>query len=178
MRLVRTSDHRQVPWRNGRGTTLEIAVAPPGATFDTGFRWRLSAAAVTEDGPFSAFPGLVRTLVLLEGERLELDIDAERVVLGQRFDVARFSGGATTVGRVPAGPVRDLNLMVDARIPHAAAVERGGGTLRRRAGVEHLLVPLDGQMFVGGIALAPLELAVVDEGAWRATGAVLVATVG
>ena len=51
-----------MPWKNGGGETAEIAVSPPGAALDD-FDWRLSMARVETDGPFSAFPGIDRTLV-------------------------------------------------------------------------------------------------------------------
>jgi hypothetical protein len=54
------------PWKNGLGRTRELAVAPPGAGMD-GFLWRVSVAEVDSAAPFSAFPGIDRTIVLLEG---------------------------------------------------------------------------------------------------------------
>ena len=53
--------------RAGGGSTTEIAVAPPGAGFDD-FDWRVSLATITQDGPFSAFPGIDRTLALVDGD--------------------------------------------------------------------------------------------------------------
>ena len=63
MRHLRSRDYRRVPWRNGRGCTAEIAVAPEGAGMDD-FLWRVSTAVVTEPGAFSAFPGVDRILTL------------------------------------------------------------------------------------------------------------------
>ena len=65
-RLVGSSDLVRVPWKNGGGTTAEVAVHPPGAGLDD-FDWRISMADVAVDGPFSRFPGVDRTLVLAEG---------------------------------------------------------------------------------------------------------------
>ena len=50
------------PWKNGGGCTTEIAIAPPGASLDA-FEWRISLATIAASGPFSAFPGVDRTLV-------------------------------------------------------------------------------------------------------------------
>ena len=61
-----------MPWKNGGGTTAEIAAFPDGAGFNA-FDWRISLAEVASDGPFSAFPGIDRTLMLVEGARLALD---------------------------------------------------------------------------------------------------------
>jgi environmental stress-induced protein Ves len=177
-RLVRRAEHVVVPWRNGRGTTTELAVEPPGATFDRGLRWRLSAAAVTEDGPFSRFAGLTRTLVLLDGPVLELEVDGQVVRLDRPFALARFPGGATTGGRVPEGPVRDLNWMVADGLAHAAEVCRGGGHLPEVPGREWLVVPLDAEIVVNGEPLAPLEVWVGAGGAWAGAGAAFVGWIG
>jgi environmental stress-induced protein Ves len=62
-------DLRTLPpqrWKNGAGTTREIAVEPAGAGTDD-FDWRLSLAEVDRDAPFSAFPGVDRCIVLLRG---------------------------------------------------------------------------------------------------------------
>jgi hypothetical protein len=56
-------------WRNGGGETREIISWPPGqADFD----WRASIATVAQDGPFSAFPGIARSITLLSGEGMQL----------------------------------------------------------------------------------------------------------
>lgn len=43
MRILRASDHKRMPWKNGKGETVEIAVFPEGASVDT-FDWRISMA--------------------------------------------------------------------------------------------------------------------------------------
>lgn len=60
------------PWKNGGGTTQEIACgtapdAAPGA-----FDWRVSVARIEADGPFSSFPGVARVIVLLDGAGVRL----------------------------------------------------------------------------------------------------------
>lgn len=56
------------PWKNGGGTTQEIACgAAPGA-----FDWRVSVARIEADGPFSSFPGVDRVIVLLDGAGVRL----------------------------------------------------------------------------------------------------------
>ena len=61
MRILRAPDYRVMPWKNGGGTTTEVAVSPEGAGLDH-FDWRISMARVEQDGPFSTFPGIDRTL--------------------------------------------------------------------------------------------------------------------
>ena len=59
------------PWKNGGGSTREIACWPPGAGFDD-FDWRVSIATIAASGPFSTFAGVDRTIVLLEGDGVRL----------------------------------------------------------------------------------------------------------
>lgn len=107
---------RLMPWRNGGGTTLELAVEPPGATVDTGFGWRLSSAEVGVSGPFSAFPGLERWLLLLDGAGLDLDFGPRGGVrLSEPLIPFRFSGDWPASATLLEGPCTDLNLMVDPR---------------------------------------------------------------
>lgn len=113
---VRPAEGRVMPWRNGGGTTLELAVEPPGGSLDTGFGWRLSSAEVASSGSFSAFPGLLRWLVLLEGGGLQLDLGPlGQQTLGRPLEGLWFSGAQPVTATLSAGPVVDLNLMVDPR---------------------------------------------------------------
>lgn len=111
---LKPADGRPVPWKNGGGTTLELAVEPRGATFDTGFAWRLSTAEVGVSGPFSAFPGLLRTLMLLTGEGMLLDFgDRGWVSLLEPLSPVVFPGDWPATATLVGGPCTDLNLMVD-----------------------------------------------------------------
>jgi environmental stress-induced protein Ves len=110
------------PWRNGGGVTREVARHPE--TGDGGgddFDWRLSIAEVAAGGPFSRFPDVDRTIVLLDGGAMRLDIDGVVHDLG-RYDVLAFDGAAATICELPAGPTRDLNVMTR-RGRSASAVE-------------------------------------------------------
>jgi hypothetical protein len=69
--LLKPSDYRRMPWKNGLGETIEIAVFPPDAGIGD-FDWRISMATVATDGPFSLFPGIERTLSVLSGDGLTL----------------------------------------------------------------------------------------------------------
>jgi len=59
------------PWKNGAGLTREIAVGPVDANF-ADFDWRISVAEIARDAPFSAFPGIDRCIVLLQGRGMQL----------------------------------------------------------------------------------------------------------
>ncbi|WP_036504327.1 HutD family protein [Novosphingobium sp. AP12] len=119
--VIRAVDCLAVPWKNGGGTTLEIAVFPPGASMDD-FLWRLSMAKVTAPGSFSLFPGINRTLAVLEGT-LALSgkgIDAQ---LDSRSAPAEFDGGIAVYGQPVGRPVLDLNAMAR-RSHHAVRMSR------------------------------------------------------
>lgn len=51
-----------MPWKNGGGTTREIARFPPD---QDEYLFRVSNAEVTSNGPFSLFPRYDRILLLL-----------------------------------------------------------------------------------------------------------------
>ena len=104
-----------MPWKNGGGTTAEIAIEPEGAALNAdGFIWRLSLATIERAGPFSAFPGVDRTIMLIEGLGMTLTgNDGTTIVLDQRFRPQDFPGEWSVDCRLSAGPVRDLNLMVN-----------------------------------------------------------------
>lgn len=110
MRILRQRGYRRMPWRNGRGMTLEIARAPERGDF---FSWRLSLASVAESCEFSEFRGYGRAVTLVSGSRLELTFAGHgRCVLHPGRRSVRFRGDWQTTCRVPAGPCTDLSLMV------------------------------------------------------------------
>ncbi|RUW99004.1 MULTISPECIES: HutD family protein [unclassified Mesorhizobium] len=111
MRILRAADYRVMPWKNGGGTTTEIAVSPDGAGLDD-FDWRVSMARVEGSGPFSSFAGIDRTLSVLEGEGIVLDVAGrppERMTAAsQPFS---FPADQPTRAALIAGPITDLNVM-------------------------------------------------------------------
>jgi uncharacterized protein len=111
MKILRADNHKRMLWKNGRGETVEIAVFPQGATVDT-FDWRVSMATVAEDGAFSVFPGIDRTLSILKGQGMELTIEGrEGVLLTQAAAPYPFPADATTTARLTDGAITDLNVM-------------------------------------------------------------------
>src|SRR6478609_7259380 len=110
MRLLAPSEYRRMPWKNGGGTTWEVAVHPRDAPW-TDFEWRVSIAGVASDGPFSTFPGIDRTLVVLEGSGMRLTGIGEAPVDVRLHDVVAFAGEAQVDSRLLAGPTRDFNVM-------------------------------------------------------------------
>jgi len=99
-----------MPWKNGGGSTTEIAVFPVGASLET-FDWRVSMATVVEAGPFSSFPGIDRTLCVLEGNGIRLDGDGRSTTLTQTTAPFAFAADTKIVGTPLDGPITDLNVM-------------------------------------------------------------------
>lgn len=109
IRLIDSRSARQLPWKNGQGVTLELAIAPPGAGLDD-FDWRISSARVASGGPFSHFPGIDRSLALLSGAGLRLNMP-EAVILDSHNPVVSFAGELEVQAELLDGPVQDFNLM-------------------------------------------------------------------
>lgn len=106
------SGYRRMPWKNGGGETFEIAVSPAGASLD-GMDWRLSMAVVASDGPFSSFPGIDRTLSIVDGAGLELQVGTgvNPQLLTQNTAPFHFPADVPTSARLLGGTVTDLNVM-------------------------------------------------------------------
>ena len=107
--LLQPSAYQRTRWKNDGGWTTELARRNDDAG---GFLWRVSIAEIERDGPFSAFPGIERDLLLLEGNGIELDIGEEPARrLARRFERVHFNGEAEVQCRLLAGPTRDFNVM-------------------------------------------------------------------
>ena len=114
VRIIRPSAHRVMPWKNGGGTTTEIAIDPPAADVGGRFRWRLSIADVERSGPFSAFPGYERTIMVIAGRGMDLAVgDRPARRLDRPLEPFVFSGDSPAECRLLDGPIRDFNLMVE-----------------------------------------------------------------
>jgi uncharacterized protein len=103
----------ETPWKNGGGATREIACWPPGAGLDS-FDWRVSIATIAAAGPFSAFAGIDRTILLLQGAGVLLK--SPDFPDGQQLDQPlvpfSFPGEATPTCELLGGASSDLNVMV------------------------------------------------------------------
>jgi Uncharacterized protein conserved in bacteria len=146
--LLDPADYRRMPWKNGGGTTTEIALAPLPAPLPDGagrFLWRVSIADVAQAGPFSAFGGYDRLIAVVEGAGMRLTVDGVPVTVPRRAPAFRFSGDAVVDCALLDGPIRDFNLIVDRE--HAVGrldlVPAGGSVAVPAEGVA-LIHALDG----------------------------------
>lgn len=111
MKIIRAIDCRTTRWKNGGGSTTEIAIEPSGASLES-FDWRISMAQVASDGPFSEFPGIDRTLAVISGSGLQLSIAGKpAVTLDRGSDPVQFPGDVASSARLLSGEITDLNIM-------------------------------------------------------------------
>ncbi|RRV40830.1 HutD family protein [Pseudomonas sp. o96-267] len=109
--LLDTATARAMPWKNGGGTTVELAISPADAGLE-GFAWRISTAQVAVDGAFSSFPGIDRSLAVLAGDGMCLQrADGRREMLLSGDAIAVFRGEEAISAQLLGGPITDLNLM-------------------------------------------------------------------
>lgn len=109
IRNLRAADYPRMPWRNGAGTTQEVACNPGGSS--AAFDWRLSIADVAADGGFSAFTGYQRIITVLEGRGIVLTVDGQEQAPLPPREAYAFSGDAHVDCRLVDGPIRDFNLI-------------------------------------------------------------------
>jgi len=164
MQIFRYADNSPMPWKNGQGTTTEIAVAPAGAGLDD-FDWRLSIARMESDAPFSAFPGIVRTLAVIEGAGLTLAVAGDApVTLDQAAAPYRFAADQPAEARLLDGPVSNLNIMTRrASCTHLMRRLHFQGELEVSTAGTLLVLCHSGGIEVGSISLDPLDCALIEE---------------
>jgi environmental stress-induced protein Ves len=162
MRIIRAADCLVMPWKNGGGTTTEIAVAPQGASLSD-FDWRISMAHVGQDGPFSSFPGIDRTLSVLTGSGITLAFDdGEAVRLDRTSAPYPFAADRAVDGLLVDGPIDDLNVMSRrGRWRHQVKRLSGAGSLTASKGLL-VLVARKGAWLVNGTALPAGDSAILD----------------
>ena len=108
LHCIRLADRAEQPWRNGGGTTRELLAWPAADDWTL----RLSVARIERDGPFSAFPGVERHFVVLQGAGVRLAWPGAQWVLKRHDPPLRFDGAGAPHCALLDGATLDLNLMV------------------------------------------------------------------
>lgn len=109
------ADYRSQPWKNGRGTTIELLHLVDPVTGKT--LLRLSRASVVEDGPFSLFPGIERNLTVLTGNGFRLQGPGTDLRCRPLIPVA-FPGDVEIMATETNGkPSDDFNVMTARQLP-------------------------------------------------------------
>ncbi len=107
-RVIPSPLYQRERWRNGLGWTREILRLPEQGDWQL----RLSIAEIEQDAAFSAFPGVERELVLLQGEGLRLRFaDGRCETLLPPYQRLRFAGEDEISGELVDGLTQDFNLM-------------------------------------------------------------------
>jgi len=175
MTIVPYDQLKAVPWKNGLGITREIAVEPPGASMDD-FAWRVSIADVDTASPFSVFPGIDRTIVLLIGDGFVMTLDGERThALTAPCAPFAFAGEARVEVTLAGGATRDFNLMVR-RGSATGVIDVLHGAGSYAPGADTVLVHLaQGHGTIDGHALQPGDTAIGTGRLELADGAIALA---
>ncbi len=153
VRTVSLADTPPQPWRNGGGSTQELLAGPDACAW----QWRISVARITQDGPFSAYPGVQRWFVVLAGAGVALHTAQRLVHVTADSPPLLFDGADAPGCTLLDGATLDLNLMLR---PSAGS----GGLHRAMAGAPWLSSAPHRALFCTGAG----HLQVDDEPAVRA----------
>lgn len=146
--LIPHASLRAAAWKNGGGSTTEIAVSPKGAGFED-FDWRISLATITASGPFSSFPGIDRSLMLVDGASVSLTIDGTRKVVLTAAQPMLWFPGEADVSAVVTAATTDFNVMTRrSRCRHQLEKIAAPGRLVRRSDKTLLFVAGEGYVLV------------------------------
>jgi environmental stress-induced protein Ves len=164
-KLVTADSLPSMPWKNGGGTTREVLKFPASATIDT-FDWRISLAAVATSGPFSLFPGIDRTMIVTDGQGIELDDKGQRITLRRSDEPFSFAGEGRYRASLIDGPMADLNVMTRrTRYSHSVRRHRAAGTSIDRGNIR-LIVALSDRLICAigteSVVLARLDSLLID----------------
>ncbi|WP_051242659.1 HutD/Ves family protein [Azohydromonas australica] len=129
------------PWRNGGGLTRTIATASQGGQVI----WRVSAADITRAGPFSRFPGMNRSAVLIEGERLELTGGRRQIAFSGVGHTAHFDGDESLFASRPEQQVRLWNVMTRRGQAMTSVAEHRNSAVDLKSGCTAFVLVLKGQ---------------------------------
>jgi environmental stress-induced protein Ves len=124
--IQRAVDRTPQPWKNGLGVQYEIACD---GSLPDDWTWRLSTADITQDVPFSIFPGVNREFCVADGNGVVLNINGvdHRCEPGS---ITKFRGDDVVFATLIDGPMRALNLMVrDGATEKHLHIVRAGGSI-------------------------------------------------
>ena len=146
-------DFKVMPWVNGRGQTTEMWRQDR----DGQMLWRLSMAAVVEDGPFSIFPGVERNLTVISGPGF--DLTGAVSLRADPLKPVEFAGDVPVAAKGVTALCEDFNVMVRRGAMRAAVEVCDGGDLTGGMAALFALGPV----VVKGRAVGRHELVLTDE---------------
>jgi len=152
IRHLSERDFRLMPWANGKGTTVELLrVEREGRLI-----LRLSRAMVVEDGDFSLFPGIERSLTVLTGPGFDL-IGQDLYLEARPLMPIAFAGDIAVRAERLAAPSEDFNVMTARDMPRPRVWLQEPGLAP--CGAVLALAP--GR--IAGVAVARYDLVISDE---------------
>ncbi len=156
-RHLTVADYAEQPWANGRGRTVELLRVER----DGALQLRLSMAMVVENGPFSLFPGLERSLTVISGPGFRLKGRGIELRCDALVPVA-FPGDVPVRAVATRGQQsNDFNVMTARHLAKpVVALEHDGSRLP--AGGTLALFAL-GEVSVNGLVLQRHDLVLTDQ---------------
>lgn len=154
IRHLTHGDFKTMPWANGKGVTVELARVDDAQ----GMLWRLSRAAVVEDGDFSIFPGVDRNLTVIEGPGF--DLKGATSLRADPLKPVEFPGDVPLAARRVTGPCEDFNVMVRRGAMRATVSVLASG---RTAVVGLSALFALGPVLAAGRELARFDLVLADQ---------------
>ena len=109
LNVLRAGSYPRMPWKNGGGSTEEVA-RDAGQGLE-GFGWRVSIADISRSGEFSSFAGYQRIITVLQGDGMTLRVDGRQSRALLPFDAYAFDGASCVECDLLGGTVRDFNLI-------------------------------------------------------------------
>lgn len=117
MQILAANSAKLMPWKNGLGTTLELATDASDANAaqdgSGAWSWRLSIADVPSRSPCSTFTGMSRTILCLGGDGLLLERAHGTDAVPLLGSALLFEGEEQCVCVPLSKDVRDINLLFD-----------------------------------------------------------------
>lgn len=175
--IQRAVDRTPQPWKNGLGVQYEIMCD---GSLPDDWTWRLSTADITQDVPFSIFPGVNREFCVADGNGVVLAINGveHRCELGS---ITKFRGDDEVYATLIDGPMKALNLMVrnGAKERHLQVVRAGGSlVLNSQCVLVSIIEEAILDMSTGEVAMDHLDAVLLSgNGSHVARGTVAVMTV-
>ena len=154
IRHLTDRDFKVMPWANGKGQTVEMWRQDR----DGAMLWRLSRAAVVENGAFSLFPGVERSLTVISGPGF--DLTGAVKLRCAPLQPVEFAGDVAVSASGVTAPCEDVNVMVRRGALRARVTVCQAGAL---PGGLAALVAL-GPCRVKGLDVGRWNLVLTDEG--------------
>lgn len=151
LHVIRPGDWEETIWKNGQGRSWSVCRSTDADVTD--FDWSVSVAVLQDEREFSFYPGIDRTLAILDGQGMKIRLNDLEVVVTMESEPFAFEGDTRVVGDVVAKePVTDFNVLTRRSTCHHTSerISVGGmGVLSSRADV----LIAHAQSSIGGIEI-------------------------